>query len=81
MRFNPALIERLGVDAALDQLIAAELIEPVLFSREDRFAFRHPMIRTVAYESQLRSDRAEIHRNLASVLERSDPGAADENAA
>ncbi len=80
-RFNPSLIERLGVDAVLDPLIAAELIEPVLAARNDRFAFRHPMIRAVAYESQLRSDRAEIHRKLANALEQADPGAADENAA
>ena len=26
------------------------------------YVFHHPLIRTVAYESQLKSDRAELHR-------------------
>ena len=45
------------------------------------FAFRHPLIRTVAYESQLKSDRAQLHRRLAAAIEQHDPGSADENAA
>ena len=36
------------------------------------YAFRHPMIRSVAYESQLRSDRAQLHRRLATVIEQTD---------
>ena len=43
--------------------------------------FHHPLIRTVAYESQLKSDRAELHRRLAAAIESRDPAAADENAA
>jgi hypothetical protein len=43
--------------------------------------FHHPLIRTVAYESQLRSDRAELHRRIAAAIESRDPAAADENAA
>ena len=43
--------------------------------------FHHPLIRTVAYESQLKSDRAELHRRLAAAIEARDPAAADENAA
>jgi adenylate cyclase len=39
------------------------------------------LIRTVAYESQLKSDRAELHRRLAATIEQRDPGLADENAA
>jgi hypothetical protein len=35
----------------------------------------------VAYESQLKSDRAELHRRVAAVIESRDPAAADENAA
>jgi predicted ATPase len=27
--------------------------------------FHHPLIRAVAYESQLKSDRAELHRRVA----------------
>ena len=43
--------------------------------------FHHPLIRTVAYESQLKSDRAELHRRLAAAIESRDPASADENAA
>ncbi len=63
----------------MQELIGAELIEPVLFAHESQYAFRHPMIRTVAYESQLRSDRADIHRRLADILRRGTQR--DENAA
>ena len=43
--------------------------------------FHHPLIRTVAYESQLKSDRAELHRRVAAAIEARDPASADENAA
>ena len=43
--------------------------------------FRHPLIRTVAYESQLKADRATLHRRLATEIERRHPDSADENAA
>ena len=35
----------------------------------------------MAYESQLKSDRAELHRRVAAAIESHDPAAADENAA
>ena len=35
----------------------------------------------MAYESQLKSDRAELHRRLAAAIEARDPASADENAA
>jgi hypothetical protein len=35
----------------------------------------------VAYESQLKSDRAQLHRRLAAAIEQRDPGSAEENAA
>ena len=43
--------------------------------------FRHPLIRTVAYEPQLKSDRAQLHRRLAAAIEAREPESADENAA
>lgn len=81
MRFDTGLLEQLGVHAMLEELIAAELVEPVLQWHGAQYAFRHPMIRTVAYESQLRSDRAGIHRKLAHALEVGESVDADENAA
>ncbi len=35
----------------------------------------------MAYESQLKSDRAQLHRRLAAAIEQHDPDSADENAA
>ena len=39
------------------------------------------MIRAVAYEAQLKSDRAELHRRLAVAIEQREPDSLDENAA
>ena len=43
--------------------------------------FHHPLVRAVAYEAQLKSDRAELHRRVASAIEQSSAGSLDENAA
>ena len=67
--------------AAVTDLVEAELIDQVLFTPRAEFAFRHPLIRMVAYASQLKSGRAELHRRLAAAIEQRDPGSADENAA
>ncbi len=77
-RFNPDLVAALGTDPVLDELVQGELIDQVGFTPRVEYAFRHPLIRTVAYESQLKSDRAELHRRLAAAIElRESP---DENA-
>ena len=57
------------------------LIDQVRFTRQPEFVFHHPLIRTVAYDSQLKSDRAELHRRVAAAIESRDPAAAEENAA
>jgi adenylate cyclase len=68
-------------DADVGALIEAELIEQVRFTARAEYAFRHPLIRTVAYEAQLKSDRAELHRRLAAAIQAREPESADENAA
>ena len=80
-RFSLDLLETLGIDPLLQDLLGAELIDQVRFTRGLEFVFHHPLIRTVAYESQLKSDRAELHRRLAAAIEQRDPGSADQNAA
>ena len=80
-RFSSDLLAGLGIDASVEELINAELIDQVRFIARAEYLFRHPLIRAVAYESQLKSDRAELHRRLAAVIEQRDPGSADENAA
>jgi class 3 adenylate cyclase len=80
-RFSPDLLDSLRIDPALDELVKGELIDQVVFAPTVKYAFRHPLIRTVAYESQLKSDRADLHRRVAAVIEGRDPEAVDENAA
>ena len=62
-----------------DELLGAELIDQVRFTPSAEYAFHHPLIRAVAYESQLKSDRAESHRRLAAAID--ECGSSDENAA
>ena len=81
LRFTPELLTALGVDPVVDVLARVELVDQVRFTPSAEYAFRHPLIRTVAYESQLKSDRAQLHRRLAAAIEQHDPGSADENAA
>jgi class 3 adenylate cyclase len=80
-RFTLDLLTALGVEAVVDDLLAAQLIDQVRFTRQPEYVFHHPLIRTVAYESQLKSDRAELHRRVATAIESRDQAAADENAA
>jgi class 3 adenylate cyclase len=80
-RFSQGLLETLGIDPVLEDLVAAELIDQVRFTGQPEYVFHHPLIRTVAYESQLKSDRAELHRRVAAAIESGDPASVDENAA
>lgn len=78
-RFDAGLLDALGIDALPDELLGAELIDQVRFSPDAEYAFRHPLIRAVAYESQLKSDRARWHRLLATAIESGNPDSADQN--
>ena len=80
-RFSRELLETLGIDPALEDLVGGEFIDQIRFTRQPEYVFHHPLIRTVAYESQLKSDRAELHRRLAAAIESRDPASAEENAA
>ncbi|HEY1439416.1 MAG TPA: adenylate/guanylate cyclase domain-containing protein, partial [Mycobacterium sp.] len=80
-RFSQGLLETLGVDPALGDLLGGELIDQVRFTRQPEYVFHHPLIRTVAYESQLKSDRTQLHRRVAAAIEAGASASADENAA
>ena len=69
-----------SVQAALSELIDAELIHPVVFSSSIEYAFRHPLIRAVAQESQLKSGRSALHRRLANAIQQKNEKATDESA-
>jgi len=80
-KFSPDLLKTLGIEPIVEDLLTAELIDQVRFTGDPEYEFHHPLIRTVAYESQLKSDRAELHRRVAAAIEVRDPASADENAA
>jgi hypothetical protein len=80
-RFSPELLAALQIEPVLDDLLRAELIDQIVFTPGAEYVFRHPLIRTVAYESQLKSDRAQLHRCLAAAIEARDPQSVDDNAA
>jgi adenylate cyclase len=81
LRFGADLLASLVDSSAAAELVHAELIDQVMFTPRAEYAFRHPLIRTVAYGSQLKSGRAELHRRLAAAIEQQNPGSLDENAA
>jgi class 3 adenylate cyclase len=80
-KFSRDLLETLGIEPIVEDLVVAELIDQVRFTGGPEYVFHHPLIRTVAYESQLKSDRAELHRRVAAAIESRDPAAAEEQAA
>ena len=79
--FGAELLAALGIDAVLDEALGAELIDQVRFTPHAEYAFHHPLIRAVAYESQLKSDRAQWHRRLAAAIEEREPDSVEDNAA
>jgi hypothetical protein len=80
-RFSCDLLASLEIDPCVEELIHAELIDQVRFTPSAQYAFRHPLIRAVAYEAQLKSDRAQMHRRLAAAIEARQPEWAGQNAA
>ncbi len=81
LHFTPDLLAAVGDAPVLDALLRAVLIDQVRFTPGAEFAFHHPLIRTVAYDSQLKSNRAQMHRRLAAAIEAREPESADQNAA
>lgn len=80
-RFSADLLAALGIGGALGELLGADLIDQEGFSTGAEYAFRHPLIRAVAYESQLKTDRAHWHTRLAVAIQERAPESVDENAA
>ncbi|MDT5098596.1 MAG: hypothetical protein QOC76_2333 [Mycobacterium sp.] len=80
-RFGLGLLTVLGVEPVVDELVAAQLIDQVSSTRQPEYVFHHPLIHSVAYEAQLKSDRSELHRRVATAVEAREPESGDENAA
>jgi class 3 adenylate cyclase len=75
-QFSPDTLQALEIEPVLHDLVLAELIDQTVFGPKPRYAFRHGLIRAVAYESQLKSDRAQLHRRLAETIDQDDQNAA-----
>jgi hypothetical protein len=56
------------LDAALDQLIAADLIFGRGVGQDTVYEFKHALIRDIAYDTLLRSQRQALHARIAEVL-------------
>ena len=80
-RFTTDLLTAIGVQPAVDSLVSAELVDQMTFSAPEEYVFRQPLIRTVAYESQLKADRADLHRRVATAIQERDPAHVEENCA
>jgi adenylate cyclase len=80
-RCTADLLTTIGVEPAFDALVDAEMVDQVKFSSPEEYVFRQPMIRTVAYETLLRAERADVHRRVAAAIEAREPALVDQNAA
>lgn len=70
------------LESGLDGLCEAELLQLLReISGSRRFAFRHPLIQEVAYSTQLKARRADLHAAVASAMETHYQSQADEFAA
>ncbi|ORV53786.1 hypothetical protein AWC02_01475 [Mycolicibacter engbaekii] len=81
LRFDAEQLALLDADAQIAPLLDAELIDQVRVAPVAEYAFHHPLVRIVAYEAQLKSQRAAMHRRLAAAIEQRQPEPHDEDAA
>ncbi|GAA4534830.1 ATP-binding protein [Mycobacterium paraffinicum] len=79
-RFSRDLLETSGIEPVLTDLVGGQFIDQVTFTANPAYVFHHPLIRTVSYESQLKSDRVGLHRKVAAAIESREPAMAEENA-
>jgi adenylate cyclase len=68
-------------DRYLAALVDAEFIDQTKREPRVEYAFRHPLLRTVAYESQLKSARVKQHRRIAAAIQQRDARGLDQSAA
>ena len=68
-------------DRYLAALVDAELIDQTKREPRVEYVFRHPLLRTVAYESQLKSARVKQHRRIAAAIQQCDARGLDQSAA
>jgi predicted ATPase len=62
-------LSREALDNSLGQLVEAGLIHTASAETQERFAFKHALMRDAAYESLLKRDRRSLHAAVATALE------------
>lgn len=67
-----------AVSRALDEAVAAGLVEPVQGAPEPESAFRHALIQEAAYDLIVKRQRAPLHRAVAEAIRRIDADRIDE---
>lgn len=75
-RFSADVLRAVGIEPCVDDLVAGQFVDPI-GTATGEFAFHHPLIRSVAYDTQLRSDRADLHRRVAAAIEAEDSPTTD----
>ncbi|KWX65678.1 hypothetical protein ASJ79_07650 [Mycobacterium sp. NAZ190054] len=85
-RFGPDLLRAVVDDdelvtGAIVVLQEAELVDRVSSLSWVEFTFRHPLIHAVAYESQLKAVRNDMHRRVAAAIERANSTDPEQHAA
>jgi hypothetical protein len=63
-----------ALDAALEQLVRAQIIHRRSSGDDARFSFKHSLVRDAAYQSLLKSSRRELHLRHARSLEQRQQG-------
>ncbi|KMO70065.1 ATP-binding protein [Mycolicibacterium chlorophenolicum] len=81
VRFRADLVERLVGSADWKPLVEGQLVDVLHGAGDGEYAFHHPLTQKVAYESQLKSARSELHRRAAVIIEQTDAAATGEGAA
>jgi adenylate cyclase len=80
-QFGTELLECLLDSIDVAPLIEAQLVEQIGFTPHSTYAFCHPLIQQVAYETQLKAGRSELHRRVAAVMQRTHGGFTGQEAA
>ena len=66
-------LPRMQLAKALKQLTASELVFKRGSGKDTAYVFKHALVQDAAYDSLLKSKRAEVHAKIADVLERHFP--------
>jgi adenylate cyclase len=80
-RFHASLLGHLLDRTDLTPLIEAELVDQISYGDDAEYAFHHPLTQKVAYESQLKSARADLHRRAAAMIQQTNAVTTSEGAA